>query len=131
MDIDVTRPRLHFTARTGWINDPLGLSFHGGRYHLFFQYVPGQTQWGPEQCWGHATSDDLLHWIEQPVALDDGDSTDARAIVDDDDIGSPDLDSSTDMEDESIEDDSSRFDEDDLSGTDTSDGAEDEDDRVD
>ncbi|MCL3861079.1 glycoside hydrolase family 32 protein [Actinotalea sp. K2] len=76
MDIDVTRPRLHFTAHEGWINDPLGLTFHGGRYHLFFQYVPGQTQWGPDQCWGHATSDDLLHWTEQPVALQPGDGDD-------------------------------------------------------
>lgn len=73
MTIDVTRPRLHFTAHEGWINDPLGLTFHGGRYHLFFQFVPGQTQWGPDQRWGHATSDDLLHWTEGPVALEPGD----------------------------------------------------------
>lgn len=76
MTTDVTRPRLHFTAREGWINDPLGLTFHGGQYHLFFQFVPGQTVWGPDQRWGHATSDDLLHWTEGPVALDPGDGDD-------------------------------------------------------
>lgn len=76
MSIDSIRPRLHFTVREGWINDPLGLTFHGGHYHLFFQFVPGQTQWGPDQCWGHATSDDLLHWTEEPVALAPGDGDD-------------------------------------------------------
>lgn len=72
MTTDVTRPRLHFTAREGWINDPLGLTFHGGVYHLFFQFVPGQRVWGPDQRWGHATSDDLLHWTEGPVVLGPG-----------------------------------------------------------
>lgn len=73
MGTDVSRPRLHFTAQAGWINDPLGLTFHDGRYHLFFQFVPGQTEWGPDQRWGHATSEDLLHWTEGPVALSPGD----------------------------------------------------------
>jgi beta-fructofuranosidase len=76
MTTDVSRPRLHFTAQAGWINDPLGLTFHGGQYHLFFQFVPGQTVWGPRQRWGHATSDDLLHWTEGPVALAPGDGDD-------------------------------------------------------
>lgn len=73
MTTDVTRPRLHFTAQAGWINDPLGLTFHGGLYHLFFQFVPGQVEWGPDQRWGHATSSDLLHWTEGEVALEPGD----------------------------------------------------------
>ncbi|WP_199423238.1 glycoside hydrolase family 32 protein [Actinotalea solisilvae] len=73
MTTDVGRPHLHFTTQAGWINDPLGLTFHDGRYHLFFQFVPGQTEWGPEQHWGHATSEDLLHWTEGPVALSPGD----------------------------------------------------------
>ena len=73
MTSDVDRPRLHFTAQTGWINDPLGLTYHRGRYHLFFQYLPGGAAWGPEQHWGHATSDDLLHWAEGEVALAPGD----------------------------------------------------------
>lgn len=76
MSIATTRPHLHFTVQEGWINDPLGLTFHGGRYHLFFQFVPGRTQWGPRQCWGHATSDDLLHWTEEPVALAPGEGDD-------------------------------------------------------
>ncbi|UFU06364.1 glycoside hydrolase family 32 protein [Ruania halotolerans] len=67
------RPRIHFTAQEGWINDPLGLTFHDGVYHLFFQHVPGQAEWGPDQSWGHATSPDLLHWTERPVILSPGD----------------------------------------------------------
>ena len=71
-----TRPALHLTAEQGWINDPLGLTYHDGRYHLFFQYVPGQTEWGPHCHWGHATSDDLLHWSPEPVALAPGEGDD-------------------------------------------------------
>jgi beta-fructofuranosidase len=71
-----SRPRLHFTPRTGWINDPLGLTFRDGTYHLYVQHVPGQTDWGAACHWGHATSPDLLHWTERPVALapDDDDA---------------------------------------------------------
>lgn len=68
-----TRPGLHFTARNGWINDPLGLTYDDGTYHLFFQHVPSGTAWDPGCAWGHATSTDLLHWAEQPVALSPGD----------------------------------------------------------
>lgn len=71
-----TRPALHLTAEQGWVNDPLGLTYHDGRYHLFFQYVPGQTEWGPNCHWGHATSDDLLHWSPEPVALAPGEGDD-------------------------------------------------------
>ncbi|OJV56711.1 MAG: hypothetical protein BGO38_11100 [Cellulomonas sp. 73-145] len=76
MSADVARPRIHFTAQEGWINDPLGLTYHEGQYHLFFQFVPGQTEWGPNQRWGHATSPDALHWTEGPVALEPGDGDD-------------------------------------------------------
>jgi len=76
MHDDVTRPRLHFTAQSGWINDPLGLTLHDGRCHVFYQYVPDQTVWTTEQCWGHATSEDLLHWTEGEVALAPGDGDD-------------------------------------------------------
>jgi beta-fructofuranosidase len=69
---DPSRPRLHFTPAAGWINDPLGLTWHDSAYHLFFQYVPDQNEWGPKQRWGHATSPDLLHWTEGPVALEPG-----------------------------------------------------------
>ncbi len=67
------RPTFHFTPRTGWINDPLGLTHHGGRYHLFFQQVPGSLSWEAAQHWGHATSDDLLRWTEREPALSPGD----------------------------------------------------------
>ena len=70
---DAGRPRLHLTARSGWINDPLALTWHpedqGGRYHLFFQHVPESVAWAAHCSWGLATSTDLLHWQEQPVAL--------------------------------------------------------------
>ncbi len=69
------RPQLHLTA-DGWVNDPLGLTWHEGRYHLFFQHVPGSTAWDVGCHWGHATSTDLLHWTPEPVALAPGDGED-------------------------------------------------------
>ena len=63
------RPRLHFTPRRGWINDPHGVVWADGRYHLFFQYNPAGTSWSAAVHWGHATSADLVTWEEQPVAL--------------------------------------------------------------
>lgn len=76
MDHDPARPRLHFAPQSGWVNDPLGLTFHDGRYHLFFQHVPGRTTWATEQSWGHAVSDDLLHWDERAVVLSPGEGDD-------------------------------------------------------
>ena len=70
---DGRRPTLHFTPRSGWINDPLGLTHRDGSYHLYVQHVPGQTEWAHTCHWGHATSPDLLHWTERPVALAPGD----------------------------------------------------------
>lgn len=64
-----TRPGLHFTADSGWINDPLGLTWHGDAYHLFFQHVPGQGTWDPRCHWGHAVSPDLLDWTQVGDAL--------------------------------------------------------------
>lgn len=62
------RPALHFTPTKGWMNDPNGMFFKDGIYHLYFQYYPDSTVWGPMH-WGHATSTDLIHWKEQPIAL--------------------------------------------------------------
>lgn len=70
------RPRVHFTPDSGWINDPLAVTWHNGRYHLFFQFVPGQTEWAPGCSWGHASSADLLSWTEHPVALEPGEGDD-------------------------------------------------------
>jgi beta-fructofuranosidase len=69
----VVRPDLHFTPERGWINDPHGVTWHDGRYHAFFQHVPGQTAWRPQIHWGHAVSHDLVHWAERPVVLSPGD----------------------------------------------------------
>ena len=67
------RPSLHYSPPSGWVNDPHGLTFHDGRYHLFFQYAAGRTTWDVACAWGHATSPDLLTWDTQPVALEPGD----------------------------------------------------------
>ncbi|THU36093.1 glycoside hydrolase family 32 protein [Niastella caeni] len=62
------RPQIHFSPKEKWTNDPNGMVYHNGIYHLFFQYYPDSTVWGPMH-WGHATSKDLVHWQQQPIAL--------------------------------------------------------------
>lgn len=65
---ELHRPALHFTPASGWMNDPNGMVFYNGVYHLFFQHYPDSNVWGPMH-WGHATSTDLVNWSEQAIAL--------------------------------------------------------------
>ena len=62
------KPLLHLSPRAGWMNDPNGFSYYNGCYHLFYQYHPYSSYWGPMH-WGHAVSKDLLHWTHLPAAL--------------------------------------------------------------
>lgn len=62
------RPYYHATTPIGWMNDPNGFVYYEGEYHLFYQFYPYDSQWGPMH-WGHVKSKDLIHWEELPVAL--------------------------------------------------------------
>src|SRR4051794_28921194 len=62
------RPQFHFSPAAHWMNDPNGMVYYKGEYHLFYQYYPDSTVWGPMH-WGHAVSRDLVHWKHLPVAL--------------------------------------------------------------
>lgn len=83
------RQKYHIMPPQGWMNDPNGLCFFKGYYHVFFQYHPASAEWGPMH-WGHVRSLDLVHWENCPIALTPGDSEDkdgcfsGSAVVKDD-----------------------------------------------
>lgn len=70
------RPMAHLTPSKNWMNDPNGLVYENGTYHAFYQYNPKGNDWG-NMSWGHSTSTDLVHWNEEPVAIE---ATDAEEI---------------------------------------------------
>ena len=83
---ELYRPQIHFTPAKNWMNDPNGMVYVDGTYHLFYQYNPQGNGWG-NMSWGHATSTDLFHWKEQAVALtrdELGDIFSGSAVIDKD-----------------------------------------------
>ncbi|MDZ4700004.1 MAG: glycoside hydrolase family 32 protein [Rhodothermales bacterium] len=78
------RLQYHFSPERNWMNDPNGLVYHDGEYHLFYQYNPFGDRWG-HMSWGHAISPDLVHWEHLPVALEEDDGVmifSGSAVVD-------------------------------------------------
>ena len=67
-DLEKYRPTLHFAPQKSWMNDPNGMVYFKGEYHLFFQHNPNDSIWGPMH-WGHAVSKDMIEWQELPIAL--------------------------------------------------------------
>ena len=83
------RPQIHFTPAQYWMNDPNGMVYADGTYHLFYQYNPKGNDWG-NMSWGHATSSDMIHWKEQAVAMtrdELGDVFSGSIVIDKDNTG--------------------------------------------
>ena len=81
---ELYRPQFHYTPGQHWMNDPNGMFYLDGEYHLFYQYNPDKIEWAPMH-WGHAVSTDLVHWTELPEALfpdDIGMAFSGSAVVD-------------------------------------------------
>lgn len=82
------RPQIHFTPAANWMNDPNGMVYANGQWHLYYQYNPYGNDWG-FMSWGHAVSPDLIHWEEKSVAMTPnqyGDIFSGSAIVDKDNV---------------------------------------------
>lgn len=85
---ELYRPQIHYTPAANWMNDPNGMVYADGIWHLYYQYNPMGNDWG-NMSWGHATSSDLIHWKEQPVAMTRnqwGDIFSGSAVVDKDNV---------------------------------------------
>lgn len=65
---ELLRPQIHYSPLRNWMNDPNGCVYFQGEYHLYYQYHPFDSNWGPMH-WGHAVSDDLIHWNEKNIAI--------------------------------------------------------------
>lgn len=72
-------PQVHLAPASGWINDPNGISYFKGRYHAFFQHHPYSAQWGPMH-WGHFSSEDLVTWKREPIALAPSEDYDLNGV---------------------------------------------------
>ena len=77
MKKDYYKPVYHFSASDGWLNDPNGLVYFNGKYHMFYQYHPNCHIGQPDRVqWGHAVSNDMIKWHDLPVALVPGEKYD-------------------------------------------------------